>query len=153
MWRNAPIAALCSLLLTGCSNDYPLKAVFRDGALHFIGASNHWFFGKTGYCPHEFSVRSETGRVVWHIRSERFIHPCDLFPLRFGEKPEEWFTVVPAGPLKSGERYIVYGWGGDTYHGAFRYEERRLRRVENDPEAAMNFPPYSGWEWEEPNQQ
>lgn len=130
-------------------HDYPLKAVFRDGQLYFVGAENDWFFGDTGFCPDIVSARGESGRIVWQIETEKFIHPCDLFPLRFGSQPNDWKTVVPAAPLKSGELYIVSGEGGDMYHGAFRYEETRLRRVENDPEIAMDYPPYYGLEWGE----
>lgn len=148
MWRIVFITVLCSLFLTGCSYDYPLKAVFREGELHFVAANNNWYFGDTGFCPNEVSLRSGTGQLVWQIATEDFIHPCNLFPLRVGDEPEGWSTVVPLQPLKSGELYIVSGWGGDSYHGAFRYEERWLRKVENDPDAAMDFPPYYGREWE-----
>src|SRR5690606_12237996 len=87
MKRSLAIMLLVSLLLTGCSNDYPLKAIFRDGELYFAGAENDWFFGDTGFCPNVVSVRAQSGQPVWQIETDDFIHPCELFPLRFGSQP------------------------------------------------------------------
>ncbi|QZP09624.1 hypothetical protein [Caenibius sp. WL] len=146
-------AILASILLAGCSADYPLKAVFKDGGPYFEGASDDWYFGRTGFCPTEFSVRSDDGQLVWQIETDELTHPCELFPLRFGSEPDGWRTTVPANELVSGTNYVISGAGGDTYYGFFRYQEVRLRKVKNNPGMAEQFPPHSGMEWGEVNSQ
>jgi hypothetical protein len=147
---SATFLALACLSLSGCSADYPLKASFRDGKLYFDGAEKDWFFGRTGFCPRYFSVQSETGETVWRIETGLYPSECKLFPVAYGQTPKGWETVVPAKALKSGGLYILNGQGGDAYHGAFRYRERRQLSVENDPELARKFPdpPYT---WENDN--
>lgn len=125
-------AALAGLMLTGCSFDYPLKAVFMNGKLNFVGAMDEWFSGRTGFCPSYFSVRSQAGVTVWRIETELPPSDCELFPLAYGVAPKGWKAVVPATPLKPGERYVLRGEGGDSYHGGFRYHERRVLSLEND---------------------
>jgi hypothetical protein len=149
-WSTS-FAVLTSLLLTGCSADYPLKAVFTDGKLYFVGAKKDWFFGRTGFCPSYFSVREQSGKTVWRIETDLSPSECELFPVVYGVAPKGWKTVVRAALLKSGELYVLNGQGGDSYHGAFRYRERRVLSVENEPELARKFPdpPY---DWQRHNQ-
>jgi hypothetical protein len=133
-------AAIACLSLVGCSADYPLKAFFKDGKLYFDGAEKDWFFGRTGFCPEYFSVQSQSGETVWRIETDLYPSECRLFPVAYGFAPKGWEIVVPAKPLKSGELYILKGEGGDAYHGAFHYRERRQLNVENEPELAKKFP-------------
>lgn len=135
------MAGLAVLALGGCSADYPLKAVVKSGKLYFDGADRHWFFGRTGFCPSYFAVQTQSGETVWRIKNDLSPADCELFPVEYGIAPKGGITVVPAQPLRSGELYVLHGTGGDSYHGAFRYRERRLVSVENDPELARKFPP------------
>lgn len=146
-WPTIFVAMAC-LSLAGCSADYPLKAFFKDGKLYFDGAERDWFFGRTGFCPEYFSVQSQSGETVWRIETDLYPSDCKLFPVAYGIAPKGWETVVPVKPLKSGELYVLKGEGGDRYHGAFRYRERKVVRVENEPELASQLPdpPY---EWNE----
>jgi hypothetical protein len=146
MKRLIAVSLVC-LLLAGCSYDYPLKAVFTNGKLHFIGAGSDWFFGKTGFCPSYFSVRDQTGETVWRIETDLYPDECELFPLAYGDAPTGWRVVVPATPLRSGQRYILNAEGGDSYHGGFRYLERRQLSVENEPDLAFSLPA-PAYEWE-----
>ena len=131
-------------ILSSCSADYPVNAVFLEGRLAFVGAEKDWFFGETGFCPRYFSVRDESGKTVWRIENATDNVKCNIFPLFYGVVPEDWRPAVPAEPLKSGHLYIVNGAGGDQYHGAFRYRERRILGVTNEPDTAHRFerPPY-----------
>nr|WP_294851078.1 hypothetical protein [uncultured Sphingomonas sp.] len=150
--RWPPIfVAFAFLCLPGCSADYPLKAFFEGGKLLFDGAKKHWYFGRTGSCPKYFSVQTESGETVWRIESAQYVSDCKLFPVAYGVVPKGWETVVPVKPLKSGELYVLKGRGSDSYHGAFRYRERKVISVENEPELASQFPnpPY---EWNEATQ-
>ncbi len=133
-----------AVILSSCSADYPVNAVFLKGRLAFIGAGKGWFFGETGFCPSYFSVRDESGKTVWRIENATDNIKCEIFPIFYGVAPENWQSVVPAEPLKSGHLYIVNGAGGDQYHGAFRYRERRMLGVDNEPDTANRFepPPY-----------
>jgi hypothetical protein len=146
-WPTIFIAMAC-LSLGGCSADYPLKAFFKNGKLYFDGAEKDWFFGRTGFCPEYFSVQTQSGETVWRIETDLYPSDCKLFPVAYGIAPKGWETVVPVQPLKSGELYVLKGEGGDKYHGAFRYQERKVASVENEPELASQFPdpPY---EWNE----
>ena len=128
------------LLLSGCSADYPLRAFFKHGKLYFDGAENDWFFGKTGFCPSYFTVVSQSGEIAWRIETDLYPSECKLFPVAYGEVPTGWRATVPARPLKSGQLYILHGSGGDRYHGAFRYRERKVLSVENDLKLAREFP-------------
>jgi hypothetical protein len=136
--------------LVGCSADYPLKALFKDGKLYFDGAKKDWFFGYTGFCPRYFSVRAQSGETVWRIETDLSPSECQLFPVAYGIAPKGWRHVVPAKPLKSNQLYVLNGRGGDTYHGAFRYRERRVFSVENDAGLAHKLPdpPY---DWPPPH--
>lgn len=137
--------ALACWSLGACSADYPLKAFFKDGKLYFDGAKKDWFFGRTGFCPSYFSVRAQSGETVWRIETDLSPSDCELFPVAYGIAPKGWEAVVPAKPLKSGQLYVVNGEGGDAYHGAFRYRERRVLSVENDAGLARELPapPYN----------
>lgn len=145
----ALIASTACILLAACSADYPVKAIFIDGKLHFVGAGKDWFFGETGFCPSYFSVRSSSGKTVWRIETDRPPSPCKIFPLSYGVAPEGWKTLVKAQALKTGRLYVIDGEGGDRYHGAFHYRERRLLSVKNDPELADTLPP-PPYKWGEP---
>ena len=140
--------ATAFLALSGCTADYPLRAFFKDGKLYFDGAGKDWFLGRTGVCPEYFSVQTQSGETVWRIETDLYPSKCKFFPVAYGIAPKGWNTVVPVKPLKSGELYVMKGQGGDAYHGAFRYRERRVLNVENEPELARKFPdpPY---EWNE----
>jgi len=138
-------ALLACVSLSACSADYPVKAVFISDKLSFVGAGDDWFFGESGFCPSYFSVRASSGETIWRIESDVSPVDCKLFPITYGVTPKGWRTAVAAGTLKSGELYIINGAGGDRYHGAFRYSERRVLSVDNEPETARDFkePPYS----------
>ena len=131
---------MACLSLSGCIADYPLKAFVKDGKVYFDGAGWDWFLGRTGFCPKYFSVQSQSGETVWRIEPNHQIAECKLFPVAYGIAPEDWGSVVSAKPLKSGELYLLKGQGGDSYHGAFRYRERRAVSVENDAELSHKFP-------------
>ena len=146
------ILTLLALCVAGCSYDYPMKAVFQDGELYIAAAEDDWYFGDTGFCPRQVSVTSTDGDVVWQIETEQFIHPCELFPLRLGSEPDQWRTVVELKPLIPGKTYVIAASGGDFYHGAFRYDEAKLRKVKNEPELAKGFPPYGDQTFEKSSQ-
>ena len=143
-WPKLIVAIAC-LSVFGCSADYPLKAFFKNGKLYFDGAENNWFFGRTGFCPEYFLVRKKSGETVWRIGRVPQIGAdgrelqCNLFPVAYGVVPNGWEDVVPANKLRSGELYVLKGEGGDAYHGAFFYRERRVLSVENEPELARSF--------------
>jgi hypothetical protein len=146
MRRSKIFVAMACLSVFGCSADYPLKAFFKAGQLYFDGAERDWFFGRAGFCPEYFSVQKKSGETVWRIgrvpqiEADGSVSQCKLFPVAYGIVPKGWENVVPAEALEPGELYVLKGEGGDAYHGAFRYRERRMLSVENEPELARKFP-------------
>ena len=139
------IPIIACVAAAACSASYPLRAVFINDAVHFVGAGDNWFFGRTGFCPAYFSVRSDAGATVWRIESNGGSAICEVFPIQYGVVPDDWVTIVDPEPLQSGVVYILNGDGGDRYYGAFTYYERLQRTLENDAGKAGSYldPPFA----------
>jgi hypothetical protein len=105
-----------SMLVAGCSFHYELEAVVRDGRLLFQPKDHQG----TG-CFSDFTIRSETGEVVWEVGAGQYLSPpCDnRLPVIYGVVPAGMEERVRAEPLRDGVLYRIEAWDGDSYSGAF----------------------------------
>jgi hypothetical protein len=133
---KAAAAAILLLACVSCSRAFAVKAVFIDGRLAFIAGES----APRGplWCLEDFAVGSQQGDIAWAIDDVPFggDEKCSAgFPLRYGQVPPGAKETVPARPLRPRELYIITGYGGDPYEGAFvLFREGRRLSVENlDP--------------------
>jgi hypothetical protein len=135
---KAAAAAILVLACASCSRDFAVKAVFIDGRLAFIAGGG----APQGppWCLEDFAVGSQQGEIAWAIDDVPYGGGgrCAAgFPLRYGQVPPGAKETVPARPLRPRELYIVTGFGGDPYEGAFvlNRDGRRLSVENLDPDS------------------
>ena len=135
---KAAAAAILLLACASCSRDFAVKAGFIDGRLAFVagdGASQG-----PPWCLEDFAVGGQQGEIAWAVQDAPYGGDGNCaagFPLLYGQAPAGAKVTVPARPLRLRELYVITGFGGDPYEGAFVLSRDGQRlSVENlDPDS------------------
>lgn len=134
---KAAAAAILFVACASCSYDYPVKAAFIGGRLAFV--SERGSPQEPPWCLEDFAVGSDQGEIAWAIEDAPYggEGKCAAgFPLIYGRAPPGAKQAVAARPLRLRELYVITGFGGDPYRGAFVLfrDGRRLSVVNIDPD-------------------
>jgi|GEM_PF-4446336 len=135
---KAAAAAILFLACASCSRDFAVKAAFIDGRLAFVlgdGAPR-----EPPSCLEDLAVSDQRGGIAWAIDDVPYGggEKCSAgFPLLYGQVPLGARETVPARPLRPSELYVISGFGGDPYKGAFALirDGRRLSVENLDPDS------------------
>ena len=118
--RRALAAAILLLACASCSRDFAVRAAFIGGRLAFV-ASEGTPRGPP-WCLEDFAVGDRHGGIVWAIDDIPYSgngRCATGFPLIYGQVPPAAKQKVAAQPLRLRELYVITGFGGDPYKGAF----------------------------------
>ena len=131
-------AAMLFLASASCSYDFVVKAAFIDGRLAFV--SERGAPQEPPWCLEDFAVGSQKGEIAWAIEDTPYggDEKCAAgFPLLYGRVPPGAKASVAARPLRPRELYVITGYGGDPYVGAFvlTRDGRRLSVENLDPDS------------------
>jgi hypothetical protein len=135
---RAAAAAGLILACASCSRDFTVRAAFIEGRLAFVAGDG----APQGppWCLEDFSVIGQQGEIAWAIEDAPYggDGKCAAgFPLIYGRSPPSAMETVPERPLRPRELYVIAGYGGDPYRGAFiLFRDGRRLSVENlDPDS------------------
>lgn len=132
---RAAAGAILILACASCSYDFTVKAAFIGGRLAFVSERDT---REPPWCLEDFAVGGQQGEIAWAIEDAPYggEGKCGAgFPLIYGRAPPGAKQAVAARPLRLRELYVVTGFGGDPYRGAFVLfrNGRRLSVVNIDP--------------------
>ncbi|MFN4096689.1 MAG: hypothetical protein ACK4GG_07975 [Sphingomonas sp.] len=128
--RFAPLL-LALVALSSCSRLIVVQAEFRGGTLNFVGDDDK----KTFYpwCLSHFAIVGTDGNVAWEFKIplERRDNKRDCgpnLPIAYGVAPSDAVVSTPPQQLRHGQTYIITGYGGGIYEGAFLYQRQMILR-------------------------